>query len=126
MNRGEAVGRWWLWPASFLAVAFLTAAACFGIYARLPPRQWDAGSWVGFPGPSDGDLSGHTMPGLVKAHPFFCGFWLLLCTALGSVAIANAELVSEGYSLPVGIVLGASVWWVFMLCFSRGWVKEGD
>jgi hypothetical protein len=102
------------------------AAAFFGIYARLPPANPNAGEWVGLPGPSDGDLSGHTMPGLVKAHPIFCGFWLLFCTLFGAV-MANQEMdLPSNLANVLGVAIGAAVWWAFMLCFSRGWIKEGD
>jgi fatty acid desaturase len=33
---GEDVGLWWLGPVVYVAVAFLTAAAFFGMHARLP------------------------------------------------------------------------------------------
>ena len=120
---GEDVGLRWLWPAGCLLVVAITAAACFGIYARLPERGWDAGEWVGLPGPTDGDGSGHTMPGFVKANPIFCGLWLVLLNAF-PIAISAKEIVRDAYRVPLGIVVGTSAWWFWMLCFSRGWVKK--
>jgi len=124
MRNGEGIGLRWLWPAGCLLVVAFTAAACFGIYSRLPERGWEAGEWVGLPGPTDGDGSGHTMPGFVKANPVFCGFWLVLLNALAIAFVG--DIVRDAYRVPLGIVVGTSVWWFLMLCFSRGWVKEGD
>jgi hypothetical protein len=104
----------------------ITAAACFGIYSRLPERGWEAGEWVGLPGPTDGDGSGHTMPGFVKANPVFCGFSLVFLNAFPIVMLGQEDIVRDAYRVPLGIVVGTSVWWFLMLCFSRGWVKEGD
>ena len=124
-HTGEPLHRWWLVPAVSLVAAFLIAAAFFGVHARLPPPHPHAGEWVGLPGPSDGDLSGHTMPGLVRAHPIFCGFWLLVCTLIATVVFTSEEITSP-FSAPLGATIGVAVWWAFMLCFSRGWIKEGD
>lgn len=112
---GEDVGRWWLGPVCYVAVAFLIAAAFFGMHARLPASSSYYGEWVGLPGPSEGDVSGHTMPGFVVAHPFYSLWWLLPCVVVGYI---EATLL--------GIIAGGAVWWAIMLCFSRGWVKDGE
>ena len=77
-------------------------------------------------GPTDGDGSGHTMPGFVKANPIFCGLWLVLLNAFPIAILGQEEIVRDAYRVPLGIVVGTSAWWFWMLCFSRGWVKEGD
>ena len=121
---GEA-GLRWLWPAGCLVVAVITVAACFGVYARLPGRRWDVGEWVGLPGPSDGDASGHTMPGLVKAEPFFCAFSLVVFNLFG-IALVRDMIVGGVYGVVLGALVATSAWWFVMLCFSRGWIKEAD
>lgn len=119
---GEDIGLWWLAPAGYVAGAFLIAAAFFGIHARLPASSPYYGEWVGLPGPSEGDASGHTMPGFVMAHPGFSGFWLFLCVWVGySFAETDGPFIP-----PLGVVAGVAAWWAFMLCFSRGWLKDGD
>jgi hypothetical protein len=123
---GQPVDRWWLVPVGCFLVGFLVGAAFFGVHVRLPAPSPQAGEWVGLPGPSDGDLSGHTMPGLVKAHPIFCGFWLLFCGGFGAIIFAQEVLPANSFGAPLGAFVGASGWWAIMLCFSRGWVKEGD
>jgi hypothetical protein len=125
-HTGRPVGWWWLAPVGCFATAFLVAAAYLGVYARLPPSSAFAGRWVGFPGPSEGDLSGHTMPGLVKAHPIFCGLWLLFFTMFGTVMSGQEAHTSNPVAAFLGGVSGVAFWWAIMLCFSRGWVKEGD
>ena len=120
---GAEFGEAWLLPISLLGLAFLVAAFCFGIFSRLPPRSWDSGPWLGLPGPGDGDLSGHTMPGLVREHPIFSGFWLVVLGLCGS-AVGKGELGTSGAWLGLGAAL--ALWWAIMLGFSRGWISEGD
>jgi hypothetical protein len=115
------IERWWLWPAVSAAVAFLIAAAFFGVHARLPSRDARTGPWVGFPGAGEGDLSGHTMPGLVREHPIFAAGWLVVLVGFGTVAAAD-----KLDHAVLGTAAGIAAWWAMMLCFSRGWVKEGD
>jgi hypothetical protein len=123
---GQPVGRWWLVPVGSFLVGFLLAAAFLGAHARLPAPSPQAGAWIGLPGPTDGDLSGHTMPGLVKAHPFFCGFWLFFCLSFGAILFAQEVFPSNSFGAPLGACVGTFGWWAIMLCFSRGWIKEGD
>lgn len=113
---GEDVGLWWLGPVGYVAVAFLIAAAFFGMHARLPASSPHYGEWVGLPGPSEGDFSGHTMPGLVKARPGFCVFYLLFFLVVG-VTFTETWL---------GGAAAVAAWWVLMLCYSRGWMRLGD
>jgi len=123
---GEDVGWWWLSPGGCVAVAFLIAAAFFGMHARLPASGPYYGEWVGLPGPSEGDASGHTMPGFVKAAPVYGGFMLFFCVLLGT-RIAKQEVTTSHPLVSVlGGAAGAVVWWAIMLCYSRGWVKVKD
>ena len=56
------------------------------------------------------------MPGLVKARPGFCGFYLFFFLVVG-VTFMQAWL---------GVAAAVAVWWVLMLCYSRGWMRLGD
>ncbi len=123
---GEDIGRWWLAPLAYGAVAFLIAAAFFGIHARLPAASPYYGEWVGLPGPSEGDTSGHTMPGFVRAHPLFALWWLPLCVWMGSGSMPQEANTSIPFPSLLGGVAGVVAWWAIMLCFSRGWVKDGE
>ena len=123
---GEDVGLRWLWPAGCLLVVAITAAACFGIYARLPSEAGTPANGSVSRGRRTATARGHTMPGFVKANPIFCGFWLVLLNAFPIAILGQEEIVRDAYRVPLGIVVGTSAWWFWMLCFSRGWVKEGD
>ena len=123
----QPIGHWWLWPVGCAIVAFLIAAAFFGIHARLPAPNPFAGEWVGLSSADEGDISGHTMTGLVRTHPFFCGAWLLFCALLGMAFTADRMTsLRDPFAVPLGGAAGAFLWWAIMLSFSRGWIREGD
>jgi hypothetical protein len=77
--------------------------------------NYDEGRWIGPP-----DLRF-----FLRENWWYCAYWFV-----GDMLIVGgicANVAGWGWlGVPVGIAAGASVWFLMMFAFSRGWMAEGD